>query len=136
MDAPKPNVSLSLKTHRRQLFWQILIPLLVVALLLVVVAVLVAVGSTGSVDTRAWADVSTIWLLAPMLILALLVTILLGFIIYGLAKLMQVTPRLTGKAQDFFSLLAEWVRKITDILTKPVFWARQAGAILNSVFKP
>lgn len=132
MDAPRSEISSSVKAHKRQFAWQILVPLLVATFLLIAVAVLIA---SGTADTRTWADVSTIWLIAPMMILALLIFVILGFLIYGLARLLQVTPRFTGKAQDFFGLLTEWVRKIADALAKPVVWARQAGAVLNSIFK-
>ena len=132
MDAPKPVNSPSVQAHKRQFAWQILVPMLVVAALIVATAVLVAIGATA---TRTWADVSTIWLIAPLLVFALFFFIILGVIIYGMARLLQVIPRFTGKAQDFFSLLSGWVRKIADTVIKPVVWVRQAGAILNSIFK-
>ena len=99
------------------LLWQILVPFFVVTALILVVAVLVATGATA---TRTWADVSTIWLIAPMLIFALLFVALLGFMIYGIARLLQVTPHYTGKAQDFFVLLSDWARIIADGVSQTV----------------
>jgi cytochrome c biogenesis factor len=118
--------------HRRQLAWQILVPFFVVMAIILFVAVLVALGATA---TRAWADVSTIWLIAPMLVFALFFVAVLSFLIFGIAKLLQVTPRFTGKAQDFFALLSSWARIIADGAAKPFFWIQQAGAILKSIFK-
>ena len=132
MPNPLPVETPSVHAHKRQLAWQILVPFFAVTALILVVAVLVATGAT---DTRAWADLSTIWLIAPMLVVALVFAALLGLLIYGIARLLQVTPRFTGKAQDFFALLSTWARIIADGATKPFIWFRQAGAILKSKFK-
>ena len=133
MANPQPVETLTVHDHKRQLAWQILVPFFVVTALILVMAVLVATGTANT--NRPWADVSTIWLIAPMLIFALLFVILLCFLIYGIAKLLQVTPRYTGKAQDFFALFSSWARKIADGATKPFVWIHQAGAILKSIFK-
>ena len=105
MEAPRPVLSPTLHAHKRQLAWQILVPLLVVMALAITAAVLISIGAASA--TQTWADVSTIWLILPMLFLALFVVILLGFLIYGIAKLLQATPRYAGKAQDF--LVQLWV---------------------------
>ena len=133
MDVPRPIESPTVHAHKRQLVWQILVPFLVVTVLMLAVAVLVATGASST--NRTWADVSTIWLIAPLLIVALFFAVLLGFLIYGFARLLQVTPRYTGKAQDFFALLSAWARIIADGATKPFVWFQQAGAILKSIFK-
>jgi hypothetical protein len=133
MDDPRPAVSPSIRSHRRQLAWQIIVPFLVVLALILAVAVLISTR-TGSAP-RTWADVSAIWLIIPMLALALLILILLGFLIYGVARLLQVTPRYTGKTRDFFSLLSGRTRSMADGTAKPIIWFQQAGAILKSIFR-
>jgi len=132
MQTLPPVETETMRAHKRQLAWQILVPFLVVTALLLVVAVLVATGAT---NTRAWADVSTIWLIAPILVFALFFVAVLGFLIYGFARLLQVTPRYTGKTQDFFAMLSAWARMIADGVTKPFVWFQQAGAVLKSIFK-
>ena len=122
-----------MRTHKHQLAWQILVPFLAFTVLIFVVAVLVATGTSST--NRTWADVSTIWLVAPILIFALFFAILLGSIIYGIARLLQITPRYTGKAQNFFAQVSTWTRTIADGAAKPVVWFRQFGAILSSIFK-
>lgn len=122
----------SVHAHKRQLLWQILVPICVVTVLILVVAVLVATGATA---TRTWADVSTIWLIAPVLVFALIFGSVLALLIYGFARLLQVTPRYTGKAQDFFALVSAWARTLADGAAKPFVWFQQAGAIFKSIFK-
>ena len=133
MAAPRPVATPSVHAHKRQLAWQILVPFFVVTALVFVVVVLVATGTATT--NRPWAVVSTIWLIAPILVVALLFIAVLGFLIYGFARLLQVTPRYTGKAQDFFALLSNWARIIADGATKPFVWFQQAGTVLKSIFK-
>ena len=131
-DTPRVDTP-TVRLHKRQFAWQILAPFLVMTVLVIAVAALVVSG--GPSGTRAWADVSIIWILAPLLIFALLFVIVLGFLIYGIAKLTQVTPRYTGKAQHFFALLSTGTRKIADGAAKPFVWFNQAGAVIKSIFK-
>jgi cytochrome c biogenesis factor len=132
MATTKPVETPSVHAHKRQLAWQILVPFFVVTVLMLVAAVLV---TTGASETRTWADVSTIWLIAPILVVALLVAAVLGFLIYGMARLLQVTPRYTAKAQDFFAKLSSRARISADGATKPFVWFQQAGAVLKSIFR-
>jgi hypothetical protein len=133
MPTPRSIDSQTVSAHKRQLAWQILIPFLVVTMLIVAAAVLVVAGTAST--TRIWADVSTIWLIAPMLVFALFFATLLGFLIYAIAKLQQVTPRYTGKVQGYFRLISGWTRQIADGAAKPFVWVQQAGAIFKSIFK-
>jgi len=133
MEDLRPVDSPSVHTHKRQLAWQILLPFLLVAALIIVAAVLV-VNSTATAS-RTWADVSTIWLIAPMLVFALAFVLLLGILIYGVARLLRVLPRYTGRAQDFFGRLSGWARSLANATAKPIVWVHQAGAILKSIFK-
>jgi hypothetical protein len=123
----------SVHVHKRQFALQILVPFLVAAVLILAAAVLVASGPVSA--ARTWADISIIWLIAPMLVFALLFVLILGLLIYGIARLLQVTPRYTGKAQGFFALLSGWIHTIADATAKPFIWFQQAGAILKSIFK-
>ena len=129
---PQPVDSPTVCFHKRQFAWQILVPFLVMTALIVAGVVLVISG--GASGTRTWADVSIIWIVAPLLIFALLFVIVLGLLIYGIAKLTQVTPRYTGKAQHFFTRLSAGTRKFADGATKPIVWFNQAGAIIKSIF--
>jgi hypothetical protein len=133
MEPPRTVVSPSIHTHKRQLAWQILVPLLVLMAFILAAAVLVTTIPESASST--WADISLIWLIAPMLVFALFSVIVLGFLIYGITRLIQVTPRVTGKTQDFFGLLSSRTRKIADGSTRPVFWFQQAGAVLKSIFR-
>lgn len=131
-----PVRSPSLRAHRRQFFWQILMPMvLVVLLVLAAGGFVVASGTSDPSAARSGADVAIIWLVAPFLILALLFIVLLGFAIYGLAKLAQVTPRYTSRLQDLVAGAAGVVSRIAEGITKPLLWLKKAGASAQALLK-
>ena len=136
MSTPQPADSPTIRRHKSQFLWQILVPILLVVLLgLAAGGVTLAVSLADASSARLWADISLIWLLAPALVLALAVAMMLGFAVVGLAKVLQVSPTYTGKAQGIFALVTALIHKAADGLTKPVVWFRQAGAVLRSIFK-
>lgn len=125
-----PLDSPTLRAHKRQQVWQILVPFLVMTAIILAAAILVVVG--GETQARLWADVSLIWLIAPMLALALILAILLGFAIYGLARLLKATPRFTSRAQGIAEQAALGVRRLADGAAQPFIWVEQAGAAFRS----
>lgn len=134
MNEEHPTISPSIRSHRQQLFWQIIFPFILVAILLIVTAVWIAFFGEAQPNSQ-WRDISIIWLFVPMLMLALLLMILLGFMIYGLARLKKILPRVTWRAQELTLQGAEYTRKIADGIAKPVIWIEQAKASLRSIFK-
>ena len=133
MDAQRPIDSPTVQAHKRQLAWQILVPFLAATAIILAVAVLVATGTTDT--NRPWADVSIVWMIAPMLLVALAFVTVLSFLIYGIARLLKVMPKYTAKAQFYVASAAAGARKLADGSTKPVFWVQQAKAIFKSIFK-
>lgn len=130
-----PVDSPSLRRHKRQFFWQILLPLILLVLVGLTTGLLASLAAfSGRGQTRLWADVSLIWLLAPMLALALVLAIALGFAVYGLARLKKAAPRATTRAQELVAMGANGVRRVADGATQPFVWLEQAGAAVRSAF--
>jgi hypothetical protein len=125
-------VSPSIRENKRQLIWQIVVPILLLAALIIAAAILVVSG--GSNQTGVWADVSIIWMLAPLLVFGLLLIAMLAALIYGLVKLTQVTPRYSSSAQNVVASISTKTRKVADGITKPVLWSHQAGAAIKAFF--
>ena len=133
MDQPPRPETPTLRRHKLQVLWQILVPFVLMAGLAIAAALLVALG--GAPRTSLWRDVSLIWLLAPALILALILIVLLGAVIYGMIWLTKAAPRFTYKAQELTLLGALGIRRIADGAAKPFIWLEQAGAAVKSIFK-
>ena len=132
MNATPQADSPTVRTHKRQFIWQILVPVVVLAVIIIVAAGFVVAGGTSG--NRALADVSTIWMVAPLLILALVLATVLGALIYGITLLLKVAPKYTEKAQYYVAVAAAGARKVADGATKPFFWVHQAGAVVKSIF--
>ncbi|HEY5270699.1 MAG TPA: hypothetical protein VII97_10210 [Anaerolineales bacterium] len=123
----------TVRAHKRQFAWQILLPFLVMAGLIIAGSVLVVSG--GAPRTGVWADISAIWFLTPVLFFALAILVIVVTTVYGMAKLLQVLPHYTGKAQGIFARLSAGTRKVADGSTKPFVWFQQAGAVIKSIFR-
>ncbi|MBN2387419.1 MAG: hypothetical protein JXB85_10390 [Anaerolineales bacterium] len=126
----------SLQRHRRQRFWQVLLPIILflVGMLALGVLVIFATFEAGALN-RLWADISLIWLLFPMLVFALLVLAVLAALIYAIGRLTQATPRLTSKVQALGRQVEQGTRQVADQAVQPVMRFKQIGAVLQSFFK-
>jgi hypothetical protein len=133
MDNLKPVDSPTIRLHKRQVAWQILIPFLLAALMLLAAGVWLVWGETAR--ARVWADVSIMWLIAPMLLLTLAALALLIALIVGMVKLLQAMPRFTSRAQQISGQVAAGARKAADRAVEPFIWIEQAGAAVKSIFK-
>jgi hypothetical protein len=129
----KPVDSPTLRLHKRQLTWQILVPFLLVTLILLAAGVWLVWGETAR--ARVWADVSIMWVVAPLLLLSLAALALLVVLIVGMAKLLQAAPRYTSRVQQFADQVAAGTRKVANGAAKPFIWLEQAGAVIKSIFK-
>jgi hypothetical protein len=129
----KPVDSFTIRLHKRQVLWQILVPFLLVTLMLLAAGVWLVWGETAR--AQVWADVSIIWLIIPLLLLTLVALAVLVALIVGLAKLLQVAPRYTLRAQQVAGQIADGTHKVADGAVKPFVWIEQAGAVVKSIFK-
>jgi hypothetical protein len=123
----------TIRAHKHQFAWQILVPFLVMAGLIIAGALLIVTG--GTARTGVWADISLVWLLVPALLIAFGLILITITIIYGMSKILQIIPRYTGKAQDIFGRVSAGTRRVADGATKPFIWTKQAGAALKSIFR-
>jgi len=131
----------SFRQHRRQTFWQVLLPVLLsVLLVLVGLVLLIMLANDGDPAGKlsVWADTSLIWLLLPMMGLGLMAILILGAMIYLLARLLKILPTYTALVQHYFSFAETWVKLMAGKLLNPVLKVRgyQAGAghLLKSLF--
>lgn len=131
---PQP-VHESYRKHRRQLFWQILLPIALTVLfcLALIVVINIATFRDGG-DVARWAAISTIWIVVPIIIGLLLALALLAGLVYLMAKLLRVTPTYTGLAQEYVHKAALYVKRGTDAVVKPVFFMEGLGASLRALF--
>lgn len=117
--------------HRKQVLWQISLPLLVVIAVFVALAVL-ATFMSGE-RTSAWADIALIWLLLPILLFALLGILVTGGLAYGVLRLIGVLPGYFWRLQAAFNRLNSAVRRASDRAVAPAIKAAGARAALRAL---
>jgi hypothetical protein len=129
---PQP-VHLSYKKHRREMWTQIILPVVLTALLIIALIVLINIATfRDSGDVARWAAVSTIWIVIPIMIGMLIFLVLLGGLIYLLARLLNITPTYTGMVQDYVRKAAVYVKQAADAVVKPVIGLEGFIASINA----
>ena len=113
----------SYQLHRKQVWTQILLPILLTVLLLIAVIVLTSIATfRDNGDVGRWAAISTIWLVLPVLIVGLLFLIILLAIIYLLARLISLIPPYSYQAQRFVYRIEGYIKRGTEMIVKPVLF--------------
>ena len=127
---PQPVHESYLK-HRRQLMWQIILPMLLTVLLFIAMIVLINIATfREGGDVARWAAVSTIWIVIPIMVGMLIFIALLGGLVYLMMKLLNVTPTYTSLAQDYVYLAVGYIKRATEVIVRPVI---QINGILASI---
>ena len=131
----KQNTSYHL--HKKQRFWQILFPVglgVLLILVLVVLVILTSVHGDAQGEVSILADASMIWLILPVLIFAVVMTVILLGLIFLLAKVLHILPSYTSQAQYYVELFSSKVKYLAGKLTEPIIKVRSIGATINAIF--
>jgi len=132
---PQP-VHESYKRHRKQLAWQIILPVVLAALLIVALIVLINVATFNQGgDVARWAAVSTIWIVIPIMVGLVIVLALLGGLVYLMYKLLDITPTYTGLAQDYVHKAAAYIKRGADAVVRPIIGLNGILASINAFFE-
>ena len=122
--------------HRRQVFWQITLPLALVVLVFLGLGVAVGWSAVaGSGQVSRWADVALIWQLPLPILLAFLCTLVNIGVVYGVTKLIGVIPGLARLAHEYVLVVQVKVNQITDRLVGPIVKLDSQRAGLKSGFR-
>jgi heme/copper-type cytochrome/quinol oxidase subunit 2 len=131
---PQP-VHESYKRHRKQLAWQIILPMVLSVVLCIALIVLIGFATfRDGGDVARWAAISTIWIVVPIMIGSLIVLALLGGLVYLMAKLLHIMPTYTALAQDYAHKAAGYIKRGADAVVKPVFFIDGLGASIRAFF--
>ena len=132
---PSPAEHPSYQLHRRQLWTQILIPILVVVLVLVALIFIISVSTfRAGGEVERWAAISTIWIVIPIMAAGLLALIVFGALIYGMTRLLSFIPPYTGHFQKIVWRVEGYVRRGADMAVKPVYAVEEAAATVKRLF--
>ncbi len=119
-------------SHRRQVLWQITIPFILGLIILIALAVGSVFLSSGAISR--WASISLIWLILPNLLFTLIFIAILGGILFGVIKLIGVTPRLFNRLHELLDKVQQAAEKIGNTAAKPVITVYGWAAAVKAVF--
>jgi hypothetical protein len=111
----------SVAKHRHQFSRQIILPMVLAVVVIIAVAVLVGIATfSWSGDVARWAEISTIWMVVPLMFFGIIMLALFAGLVYGLGYLLKIAPRYTGIAQNWLLWLNYKIQLITDQIIEPV----------------
>ncbi len=123
-----PSTHPSYRRHRRQVWTQILLPLVLAVIVMIAVILLTCLATfRDQSDPGRWAAISTIWLTLPMMVAGLLFLILLVGMIYLLAQLMDLIPPYSYLAQKIIYRLEANTKRAADMVFRPVLFVELIG---------
>ena len=117
--------------HRKEVMWQILVPVLIGAVIVLALAILATTRTDAQVSKGA--DVSVIWMITPMLIIALIFLVLLGAMIYAVMSLLGILPSYARLVQDYFDAFRVQVGIISNKAVEPVLRMESIKASLRAL---
>ncbi len=126
----KPRNPETTARFKRETWWQITFPVLVVAILSVG-AVALLFHLSGEQGTAVVADYSLILIIIPTLLLGLLAVLLIGGSIYVVMQLMAWIPPRTYAVQKVMDTVHKRVDKVTDGIASVVIAVRSALIGIN-----
>lgn len=130
---PVPN-PVTRRKHRREVFWQVTVPLLVGAILVLAAGVgVIYVGATNLSPVDRWASISIIWLIIPMMFVALIFLVVIAGLAYGLVRLIGILPKYTRQVQDLFVSIEARVKNAADSAVEPALRVQSIVAGLRAL---
>jgi hypothetical protein len=129
------HISPTDQEHRHQVLWQIIVPLMVGALIVVGLGFLVGTHFNTPVDVQKWSSVALIWLLVPVFIMAFFLLITIIGMIYLVGKLLGILPPYAKIAQHAINQGKLKVEAGADAAVEPVLRLSTIWAGLRALFK-
>jgi predicted PurR-regulated permease PerM len=116
----RPEDHPSYKLHRKQMWTQILLPIMIAGLLFISFIIVTSLATfRGNGDVSRWAAISTIWLVLPVLIAGLILLILMITMVYLLSRFTNIIPPYSHQAQQIFYRIEGTVKHYALLFRKP-----------------
>lgn len=133
---PQKRRALLPARYKKQVIWQIWLPLLLALLGMVAIATLIIVlPAEGRTSINQLANVSTIFVLAPVLGIALVFVVVIGGLIYLVSLALIKLPGIGTKVQAFLAKLTRALKVGADGAAKPFILANGGFASLKKMIE-
>ncbi len=127
----KTRNPLTHQKHKRQIFLQIIVPILVFFSFLIFLAI--SIGTSNPENLTSWASISLIFLFFNLMVAGLLIFIPTIVIIYGIYRLLKVIPPNTYNVQQYLMLIKFQTQRVCSIITDPFIRIHTAFAAFRAL---
>ena len=122
------------KAHKRNRFWMILFPVILVSLVLLGLTIWIAIkNGIGGADTATLAVIAIVLLVLPTLFLGLLFLWLMIKMSNSLTKLQESIPRAGKSIRDYISMGKHYLRGAADASAEPILALRGLSAKIQQI---
>lgn len=126
----------SYKSHRRQVWTQILLPVLIGAAAFIVASIVAWVAALGGGgDVGRWAAISTMWLLIPAMIAGMVLLVVLIAFIYVTGMITGRIPRYSVQAQRIAARAAGGTKRAAAMIRSPALALRELGSTAKAALQ-
>jgi len=130
----------SFQKHRREVIWQIFMPVIVGGLIFLGLGLLMILTPTLETSrTGHWAAISIIWLISPLILFTLVLLALIIGLIFLMSKLLKVLPPYLRIGQVYSRVMVFRVQVFCDRLARPFIrwggWAAGFGRLRSRVIR-
>lgn len=133
----KSRKSASMERHHRNKVWQILFPISFGVLLIItagIFVILTAAGISPGASVSQWADISSIWLILPVIMFVFFGTLVQAVLIFLMSKLLNILPFYTNLVQQYAGLITARINLATRKLLNPIVSVRSIRAGVGGFF--
>ena len=133
-EIPKPERNPQThRTHRREVFLQITLPLIIGLVVVLTLAILAVVAASSGGSVKQAGDAALVFLIIPLMLVTVLFTLIFGAVAYGIFRLNGTLPIYTKQAQDVLEQVRQQVQAGSYKAVAPVLKIRGFLASLGAI---
>lgn len=121
------------RAHRREVWWQIVLPLLLGVILAAAALFNLVTGRVGNVQNAA--ELATIFLTIPVMIIGVLFFILTVFLIFAVGRVMHWIPAQTFKVQQLADKASLQTIRSANLLAGPLLFIDSWVSAIRTIFR-
>lgn len=122
---------IAMNKHAREGLWQITLPIMFTALVVLVIAFLST--GLGGLDASRWGSISLIWLIIPAMLAILIGILILIAGIFAVVKISQAIPGAAFRIMQAISRAGAMTRMAGDRVAAPFMRAHSISAGVRSL---
>lgn len=128
-----PSNPCSRRAHRREVWWQIVMPLLIGVLLGAAAIFGLGTGRVGNVQNAA--QLAAILLTIPLMVIGVLFFVLAVFLIFALGRVMHWIPAQTFKIQQLADKVSQGTIRSANLLAGPLLFVESWASAIGTIFR-